>query len=61
MFVGKTLQDTLEILKKENITNYNVVKYNNDRPIKSDSELVIREKYIDGRLELVVTDVLIEI
>lgn len=61
MFVGKTLQEALEILEKENITNYNVVKYNNDRPIKSDSELVIREKYIDGRLELVVTDVLIEI
>ena len=61
MFVGKTLTETLAILKKENITNYKIVRYNNDRKIESDNELVIRERDNNGTLELVVTDVLIEI
>ena len=61
MFVGKTLEEALAILKKQKITNYIIVRYNNDRPIKSDNELIIREKYIDNVLQLVVTDVLLEI
>lgn len=61
MFIGKTLEETLKILEKQGITDCKIVRYNNDRKIKSDSELVIREKEIDGVLELVVTDVLLEI
>ncbi len=61
MFVGKTLEEVLDILEKEKVTDYIIVRYNNDRPIKSDNELVIREKYVDGKLQLVVTDVLLEI
>ena len=61
MFVGKTLTEALEILKEQNNENYKIIRYNNDRKIKSDNELVIRERYVDGILELVVTDVLLEI
>ena len=61
MFVGKTLEEALKILKKEKVTDYIIVRYNNDRPIKSDNELVIREKYVEGKLELIVTDVLLKI
>ena len=61
MFVGKTLTEALEILKKDNSKDYKIIRYNNDRPIKSDNELVIREKVVNGIIELVVTDVLLEI
>ena len=61
MFVGKTLAEALELLNKEGNKNYKIIRYNNDRKIKSDNELVIRERVVDGILELVVTDVLLEI
>ena len=62
MLVGKTIDVALKILDEQGITNYTIIRYNNDRPITSDAELVIRERRLDnGELELVVTDVLLDI
>lgn len=62
MLVGKTLEAALKILEKQGITDCKVIRYNSDRPVKGDCELVIRERISDnGQVELVVTDVLLEI
>ncbi|MDD7458176.1 MAG: hypothetical protein PUK83_07105 [Clostridia bacterium] len=56
MLVGKSLEDAILILEK-NSEQYVVIRYNDDKPHEKDTELVIRERKVDGKVELVVTDV----
>ncbi len=56
MLVGKSLEDAILILEKNN-EKYVVIRYNDDKPREKDTELVIRERKVGDSLELVVTDV----
>lgn len=56
MLVGKSLEDAILILEKNN-EQYVVIRYNDSKPHEKDTELVLRERKIDDKVELVVTDV----